>query len=176
MLFTYIVKYSWEIILPFIKSLIRINLINCDIIIFVNQVTQTVMNNLKSYGLKFYEIKVKLNNAYEIYQYRWKLYRDYLNENESKYNIVLSVDVRDTIFQKDFFHLYENSGSFIGFSYESATLIQLIHKEWIINTFGNETFKIIENKRTVNAGTIWGTSDNFLRFINIFCNKLSYLS
>ena len=173
LLLSIIIGYSWDKILPFVKSFIRINFRNCDIIFFVNQVSPKVINNLKSYGIHVYLIRDKLYNSTEIYQYRWKLYRDFLNDHKSKYNIVLSVDIRDTIFQKEFFSLYENHEPFIGFSYESANLNKLIYNEWIINTFGYEIFKRISNERTINAGTIWGTSDKFYQFSKIFCNKLS---
>ena len=172
LLFSIIVKYSWDKILPFIKSFMRNDFRNCDIIFFVSQVTPSLINNLKSYGIYVYVIKDKLDSSHRIYQYRWKLYRDYLKDNKSRYNIVLSVDIRDTIFQKEFFNLYENHEPFIGFSYESATINKLIHKDWIIDTFGYEIFKTIKDKRTINAGTIWGTSDKFYEFSNILYNKL----
>jgi len=172
LLFSIIVKYSWEKILPFLKSFIRIISRNCDIVFFVNQVTPEVISNLKSYGVNVYKIKEKIIGSYNIYKIRWKLYRDYLNNNKSKYNIVLSVDIRDTIFQGEFFSLYENYSSFIGFSYESATLNKLIKKDDLINAIGVENFKSIENKRTLNAGTIWATSNIFFEFANILYNKL----
>ena len=172
LLLSIIVKYSWEKILPFLKSFIKINSRNCDIVFFVNQVTPEIISNLKSYGVIVHEIKEKLIGSYNIYKTRWKLYRDFLNDNKSKYNIVLSVDIRDTIFQKEFFSLYENYSSFIGFSYESATINKLIKKEDLINAVGIDNFKSIENKRTLNAGTVWATSNIFCEFADILYNKL----
>ena len=40
--------------------------------------------------------------SYNIYKIRWKFYRDYLNYNKSKYNIVLNDEIKDTLFQGEF--------------------------------------------------------------------------
>ena len=153
--------------------MIKSGLCNCDIVFFINQVSETVENYLKSFGVILYKIPFNLNNPYIIYKYRWKLYRDYLKENKEKYNIILSVDIKDTIFQKEFFKFYEHYEAFIGFSFESANIDIIINRELIINNFGIKLFKTIENKRVINAGTIWGTLNEFYEFSNILYEKLS---
>ena len=172
LLMSLVINYSWEKIFPFIKSLIKVNFSYCDIIVFINGISKSVIDNLKSFGIIIYEIKTKFKSVQQIFNYRWKIYRDFLNLNKDKYNLVLSIDIRDTIIQNDLFGLYENSKPFLGFSCENENLYKLINKEWIINTFGIELFKNIAKKRTINAGTIWGTSDIFLKFSNILYEKL----
>ena len=103
-----------EKILPFLKSFIRVDSRNCDMVFFVNQVTPEIISNLKSYGVIVYEIKEKIIGSYNIFK-RWKVYRDFLNDNKSKYNIVSSDDIRDTIFQKEFFSLYKNYSYLLDF-------------------------------------------------------------
>ena len=164
---TLIVKYSWKMILPFIKSLISVNFGNYDIVIFVSEISQSVINHLKSFGVILYEIPYKLKSINQIYSYRWKLYSEFLEKNKDKYKLVLSVDIKDTIIQKEFFNLYENQNNFLGFSYEDADLNRLINKDWIIKTFGINIFKTINHKRTINAGTVWGSLNQFLEFSNI---------
>ena len=44
-----IAKYNWETILPFIKSLIKSKFDNCDIVMFVSEVTFDVIENLQSF-------------------------------------------------------------------------------------------------------------------------------
>ena len=162
-----------EKILPFLKSLIRSGIGNCDVVFFINQISETCINYLKSLGIILCEIPGKLDDPLIIYKYRWKFYRDYLIENKEKYNIVLSVDIRDTIIQNEFFKFYENSKPFIGYSFESANIENIINKDWIINNFGNKLLKTLENKRVINAGTIWGTLNEFYEFSNILYEKLS---
>jgi len=48
----------------------------------------------------------------------------------------------------------------------------LIGKYYIIKTFGIEIYKSIINKRTINAGIVWGTIDNLINFSNIVYKKL----
>lgn len=172
-----IVRYSWNKIFPFVKSLSRINNRNFDIVMFISEVSQSVKDNLKSFGIIVYEISIKLKDSCYILRYRWKLYSDFLDNNRNNYNIVLSVDVRDTIIQKDFFSLYENFSNFLGFSYESSTLSKLIGNNFIIKTFGERVFKSIENKRNINCGTIWGTTDAFIELSKIiYKNLLKYFT
>ena len=52
-----IAKYNWETILPFIKSLIKSKFENCDIVMFVSEVTFDVIENLQSFGIIVYKIK-----------------------------------------------------------------------------------------------------------------------
>ena len=167
-----IIRFSWDKILPFMKSIIKINNRNCDIVIFIREVSQRVKDNLKSFGVIVYEIQTKLKTAGHIFRQRWKLYSDFLNNNKDNYNLVLSIDLRDTIMQSEFFSLYDNYTNFLGFSYESANIDKLIAKNYIIDTFGYDIYKSIENKRTINCGTVWGTVDCFLKFSNIAYNKL----
>ena len=167
-----IVKYSLEKILPFLKSLIKSSLCNCDVIFFINQISETVENYLKSFGIILCKIPGILNNPAIIYKYRWKLYRDYLKENKERYNIILSVDIKDTIFQNEFFKFYENYEPFIGFSFENTIIETSVNRELIINNFGIQLYKTIENKRVINAGTIWGTLNEFYEFSNILYKKL----
>ena len=167
-----IIRFSWDKILPFIKSIIKINNRNCDIVIFIGEVSQRVKDNLKSFGVIVYEIQTKLKSTSHIFRQRWKLYSDFLNNNKDNYNLVLSIDLRDTIMQSEFFSLYDNYTNFLGFSYESANIDKLIEKNYIIDTFGYDIYKSIENKRTINCGTVWGTLDYFLNFSNIAYNKL----
>ena len=172
-----VVRYSWNKIFPFIKSLLRINNRNFDIVMFISEVSKSVKDNLKSFGIIVYEISTKLKDSYHIFKHRWKLYSDFLDNNRNNYNIVLSVDVRDTIIQKDFFSLYENFSNFLGFSYESSTLTKLIANDFIIKTFGEKVFKSIENKRNINCGTIWGTIDAFIKLSKIiYKNLLKYFT
>ena len=172
LLLSVIVKYSLEKVLPFLKSFIRSGIKNCDIVFFINQISESTINYLKSFGIILCEIPGKLDDPLIIYKYRWKLYRDYLLENKEKYNIILSVDIKDTIIQNEFFKFYENYKPFIGFSFESANIEKLINKDWIINNFGIKPLKTIENKRVINAGTIWGTLNEFYEFSNILYDKL----
>ena len=170
-----IVNYSWEKILPFIKSLNVADFINSDIIMFISGLTKSVINNLNSFGIIVYNIQNKFKDVQNIYNDRWKIYKDFLNNNKDKYNLVLSVDIKDTIFQDKFFPLYENYTNLLGFSFEESTLENSTNKYWIIERFGNALYENIKNKKIINAGTIWGTINTFIEFSSIlYKNLLKY--
>ena len=164
-------NYSLKAILPFFRSLIRSNFINCDIVIFVRNVSQTVINYLKQINVFVYEISEEYKNVSPI-NLRWKLYIEYLKERKMKYNLVFCADIRDTIFQKDVFKYYEKNKPFLGVALEDGTLNEKSNKIWIINFAGKEKHEIIQNERIICVGLLWGTVEKFLEFITIFWETL----
>ena len=165
-------NYSLKIILPFFKSLIRTNLTNCDIIMFVRYVSPDLIIYLKGINVLVFDIPKKYRNV-SVINLRWKMYIDFLTKRKKEYNLVFSADIRDTIFQKDIFRYYENfSEPFLGVSIEDGTLNEKINKRWLINFIGEEIHKIIKNNRIICVGSIWGTLDKFLEFSNIFWENL----
>lgn len=165
------VKYSWEKALPFLKSLIKVNLQNCDIVIFVGEIKNSIINNLKSFGIIVKKIPQTYKN-FGIYNYRWKIYMDFLNENREKYEFVLSADIKDTIIQNDIFNLYQNYEKFLGLSYEASTLNEGVNKKWILETFGKEIHKKIRHEKIINAGIIWGKINEFFIFCQILWKNI----
>ena len=164
-------NYSLSKIFPFFKSLLFANIKNCDVIIFIRNVSIDVIKYLKTIDVLIIKISDKYKNVNAI-NLRWKLYFDFLKENENKYNLVLHVDIRDTFFQKDFFEYYENYKPFLGVAIEDGYLNKGVNKKWIIEYVGVDKHKIIENKRIICVGTIWGTIDIFMNFSINFWNKL----
>jgi len=166
-----IMWYSLEIILPFFNSLLQAKIKNYETVIFVKNVSQNLINYLKSIGVIIYNI----NNDYKnipITKFRWKIYFDFLNKKKSEYELIFIADIRDTFFQRDIFKCYENRKSFIGISIEDGTLNQGINKKWVKDFAGEEKQNTIKNERIICFGSIWGTLDKILEFSNIFWEKL----
>ena len=158
-------NYSWKTIKPFFISLIKANFKSCDYVLFVLGLSNETIENIQNYGVKTIEIpekyrKMKINNV------RYKLYEEYLNNNTNKYNIILHLDVRDTIFQKDLFEIYKNNKkSFIGVSLEDGVITGKYNGEWMENQYGNDIYNILKNETIICSGTIWGTADKFLELV-----------
>lgn len=164
-------RFSLYQILPFFKSYIHANFTNCDVVMFVRDISEMIISYLRSINVIVYEIPEKYKNIY-VLNIRWKMYVDFLKGNRNKYNLVLEADVRDTIFQQDIFKYYENFTSFLGLAIEDGTLNENTNKKWIINLAGVEKHKTIQNERIICFGTLWGTLDKFLEFSIIFFEKL----
>jgi len=96
-----IANYNWKIIAPFFNSLKKANFNNCDCVMFVENISQETINKMESYNVKV--IKIQREIKARIINYRHKLYEEFLRNNSHKYNLVLSIDVRDSFFQKDIF-------------------------------------------------------------------------
>ena len=86
-------NYSLNVILPFFKSLIRANFKNCDVVMFVRNVSLELRNYLKSIGILVYKITKQYKNI-SIIKLRWKMYLDFLKEKREHYivNNPLKID------------------------------------------------------------------------------------
>ena len=168
-------NYTFDTILPFFESLIYANFQQCDIIMFVKNISQSIINYLNSIKVIILEIPEKYLYS-PITSIRWKLYLDFFKQNKNKYKNVLITDIRDTIFQRDIFQYYRNIKSFLGVALEDGTLNEDFNKKWILDYVGEEKYKIIQNEKIVCFGTIWGTFDKILDLSNILWEKLKYNS
>ena len=164
--------YSWETIAPFFKSLIRSGIQNYDFIIFYRKISEKVINKIKECGIIIHEIDDKYKNE-TIINIRWKIYFDFLKERKDEYNLIFASDIRDTIFQKDVFQLYEDKGAFLGIAIEDGTLQEYYNKNWTIGFCGEKLYNTIKHERIICVGTIWGTLDKFMEFSDILYQTLS---
>lgn len=164
-------KYSWETVAMFFKSIVNSQISNYDCVIFVRTVSKIVINKIKEYGVIIYEIPDKYRND-RLINIRWKLYFDYLNERKDKYNLIFATDIRDTIFQKDIFQIYQNKTSFLAVPLEDGTLQEEVNKNWTISYCGKELYQTIKNERIICVGTILGTIDKIMEFSIILYNAL----
>ena len=161
-----ILNYDWKIIAPFFISFKKARFNNCDCVMFVENLTQKTINKMESYNVTI--IKIQRTIKALIINYRHKLYEDFLRNNTDKYNLVLSIDVRDSFFQKDIFKYYENiSKSFLSFALEDDYLSKKINKAWIINAFGYNVFNAIKHERIICGGTVLGSLDKIMEFSSI---------
>ena len=164
-------KYKWKVVAPFFESYNKSNFTNCDCVMFVDRVSKNTLNKLKSLGVIVLPIPNKYNR-YRIISYRWKLYEEYINNNIDKYNLIFTTDIRDTFFQQDVFKFYDSSKSFLGFSIEEGDLREETNKGWIIDAFGEDIYKTMENERIICGGAVWGTPDKFIELSQLLWSVL----
>lgn len=96
-----IINYNWAKIAPFFISFKEARFKNCDCVMFVEGLSQNTINKIESFNVKI--IKIKRTIKARVINYRHKLYEEFLRNNIDKYRLVLSIDVRDSFFQKDIF-------------------------------------------------------------------------
>jgi hypothetical protein len=172
-------NYSWETVAMFFKSIVKSEIHNYDCVIFVRMISEIVLyffklikykkvKRIKEYGVIIYEIpdKYKYDSIINI---RWKLYFDYLNERKDEYNLILATDIRDTIFQKDIFQLYENNKPFLGVFLEDILLKEKVNKDWVLDLCNETEFNnYFDKKPVICGGTLIGTIDKFIEFCQEF--------
>lgn len=160
-----VANYTWETIEPFFISMMKANFESCDYVMFISGLSNLTIEMIHSLGVKTYEIPENYNYKI-IHNYRFKLFEEYLNNNIDKYNMVLCLDVRDSIFQKDLFKTYKNNKKpFIGIAIEDGFLWDACNRNWLVHQFGYNVYQAVKDERIVCSGTIWGTAVLFLEFI-----------
>ena len=113
LLITSVINYGWEKMALFFKSFQKAQFENCDLVIFIQNISPFTISKLKSYGIIIYKIP-DIYKKMKIINYRWKLYADFLNDNPNKYNLVFSADIKDVLFQLDIFKFYSSKKPFLG--------------------------------------------------------------
>lgn len=160
-----IINYNWKKIAPFFISFKEARFKNCDCVMFVEGLSQNTINKIESFNVKI--IKIKRTIKARVINYRHKLYEEFLRNNTDKYRLVLSIDVRDSFFQKDIFEYYKNIKSFLSLSLEDGYLSHPINKLWVTKAFGFNVYNAIKNERIICGGTILGSLDKFIEFSSI---------
>ena len=169
--------YTWSIIKPFFISLISTEINNYDLVIFVDKLSDETLEKIKLCGAIIKDISEKNLGYQDLIKYRWKLFSDFLKENKDKYNLVFATDIKDVIFQKDIFHFYNNTISFISFNLEETTLRDSVNKNWVKNFCKtNEEYFKIADEQVISDGTIISSVDKFLEFTDTLWQTISNLS
>ena len=164
-IFGVILNLDWKAIAPFFISFQKAHFNNCDCAMFVKNLSQETINKIESFNMTI--IKMQRSIKVRLVNYRYKLYEDFLRNNSEKYNLILSIDVRDSFFQKDIFKYIENIKSFLSFAIEDDYLSEISNKDWIIDAFGYQVYNDIKHKRIICGGTILGSLDKIIELSSI---------
>ena len=158
------INYSWPTIRNYFISLIKAQFENCDIVIFVGRTTQNTKDKLKSYGIIVNDMPQELMR-YNVQNYRWKVYEDFLIANKEKYNLVFTADIKDAIFQKDIFKYYDSNKPFLGVFYEDLIFKNAkMNRDWLSFYAGREKVNEFNSSSIICSGTLIGTIDKFIEF------------
>ena len=161
----YIYNYSWETMRNYFISLLKADIKNTDIVMFVKQIPEETLEKIKSFGVITYPIPD--NSPYPPNTQRYVLYGKFLSENKDKYNMALHADVRDTIFQKDVFEVYKDYKSFLALSIEDLFLTDEANRNWLLEICNETIFnKYLSDKHAICAGLILGSVDKFIELTN----------
>ncbi len=157
-------NYNWNKVKIFFKSYQNAGFKNCDCVMFVIDVPKSTIDGMKSCGVIVYPIPEQYKKEL-IINARWKIYADFLSKNQDKYEHVFTADIRDVLFQRDLFQLYDKK-PYLGIAIEDGILTEGFNRNWLIEAYGEESYKKIMNERIFCVGSVWGTTDKFMKFAN----------
>jgi len=162
-------NHPWKVVRNFFISLIKSGFHNYEIVMFIGNVQEETKDKMKQCGVIIYEIpKEYLESKSIIQNYRFKIYEDFLKKNKYKYNKVFTADIKDTIFQKDIFQLFNSSKTFLGFFYEEKIIKETpANIDWAKFYCGKNIKENTFNKKIICSGSIIGSADKFYEFCKI---------
>ena len=169
-----ITNYDWDKIGIFFNSYVKANFENTDLVVYADNIKEVTLNKIKQCATFVLPIPDEYKKR-QILNIRWKLSSIYLKENIDKYNLVFTADVRDLFFQKDVFKYYQNiKKSFLGLALEDGFIGQeSVNTGWIKAAYKNDIYDSIASERIICMGTVWGTVDKFVEFVDIMWEKLN---
>ena len=168
-----ITNYIWDDVAPFFNSYKQANFEDCECVMFTGSMSEETQAKIQNCGVDVLPIPEELSGQ-KIINIRWKLYYDFLKDNYYKYNMVLTADVRDVIFQCDPFRLCDGSKPFLGVALEDGTIAEdpKYDAKWILDAYGNDIYQEIKDDTIICVGTVWGTSAEFMEYSRIMSDIL----
>lgn len=161
--------YSWPQLRPFVKSLRKTGYKE-DVVLFVkNMEDRYTIKKLYEHNVKVIAVPTPPRDAC-IAMLRNYLYQEYLSK--IKYNKVMITDVSDVIFQSNPFEEVKEG---IYFFLEDANItigICPYNSAWIKEAYGNEYFELKKDKPISCAGTIIGTYDDVMDYLDMMTQEI----
>ena len=168
-----ITNYGWDDIAPFFNSYVQAGFENCECVMFTGGMLERTVAKMRSCGVDVRPIPEELLPE-PIINTRWKIYADFLSDNRDKYNMVITADVRDVIFQQDLFKLCDDSKPFLGIALEDGLIGENgTNTKWIIDAYGNEIYQELKDETIICVGTVWGKAEEFLKYSQIMSDILN---
>ena len=189
--------YSYEMLSPFVSSFKKVSF-NDDVVLLVNGISNETKQTLAKEGVKTSEFSYRGSGALNSWSRFWPFlnplflngynpfsrfvlkkilslqivrflhYKDFLIANRDKYEYVLLTDVRDVYFQSDFFQKMNDGRVQCYEEYLKIEDEKLFNSDWILKLFGQEILKKIEHNKILCSGTIVGSVENMIKFLDAF--------
>ena len=158
--------YKWNEISPFFNSIKNTKFENCDIVIYIVNISKDIEEKIKSFGVIVYQMDEKYIKE-SLITSKYKIAMDYLDSNINKYNYIFTGDIRSIYFQDDPFKYYSVGKSYLGIAIKDDILFGNVYKKSYINKYGKEKFQTTKNEKLFLVDIIWGTVDKFYKFSKI---------
>ncbi len=153
-----IFKYSWEEVEPFFRSFEFCKTTDTHIVAIVSQMSKRSIRHLNRHGIETVEFDMNNAQGKWVTEYRWYLYKQYLEQSKTQYDKIFLSDIRDVIFQKDIFETSYDDPEWILFAQETEKLgYEESNATWFEKRFGKDELSAFSEKPIICAGTTLGT-------------------
>ena len=169
---TTLINYEYDIHYRFIGTLFD-NVKNVKVVVFITKNDEKHINRIKdiypNYNIETMQIHMK---DIHIVNLRFKLYYNYLVENENIYDLIFLCDSRDVIFQKDIFThpIINNKYDLYLFEEESndITIDRCQFNSLYVKKSQLNINDLVKNKNILCVGTILGKHKGIIEYLNNF--------
>ena len=170
LIFGIVTGYKWEQISSFFKSINTTKFENCDIVIYIANITEDIKDKIKSCGVIVYQMDERYIKE-SVISSKYKIAIDYLDSHKDRYNYIFTGDVRDIYFQDDPFKYYNLRHSYLGIAIEDILIYGNLNYKYYVNKYNKDKFRAIKNEYLFFADIVWGTVDKFYQFSKIMLNN-----
>ncbi|MBM7558304.1 hypothetical protein [Marinitoga litoralis] len=150
----------------------NVNLENIDILVIDFGLSDSIVENLKKENILIKKASIEGN----IVNVRFFELYDFLKNNN--YNNVLSCDSGDIIFQKDISNLLNSKiESFMAVCEDINSPMDIVlNNDNISDDLKKDIKDILENKKMINAGVIFGNRESFISLLEFIINNIKDLN
>jgi hypothetical protein len=169
--------YSWEDLKPFFLSL-RNTGYDGDIVLFINHIDDYTQWTLKNTGLNITLIPYEqtgLLNVFQMPDYRYYLYLNYLESNSYRYKNILLTDVRDVYFQVNPSHVPWAEGGITVAKEAVKIKDEFWNTRWILTRYGHYVYSQLEEETVICSGTTWGPADQIVTYLKKMVHYLFFI-
>lgn len=169
-------NYTWEDVKPFFLSLEKSEFAG-EVVLFIENINEQTQKILKDLKLDMNLIpfqRVRLENIFNICDYRHYLYLNFLESMSHCYNNVLLTDVRDVYFQMNPFHAHWSEDCITVAKEPKMINDELWNTRWILNKFGYHIYAQLKDNIAICAGTTYGPASQILNYLKDMVFHLFY--
>lgn len=166
-------NYGVEQIKNFVMSFRKFNTVDDIILVYNLNDSHNIQKFINDYNVKLVGFEPHNQFPAHVVASRFLKYRDILADNQ-QYKHILLADIRDVFFQGDPFINLPNQEYLYAFTEDPAVTIEIekYHISMISRLFGEDELKKFAGKKIICSGTILGTNQKLLNWLNIFAEYL----
>jgi capsular polysaccharide biosynthesis protein len=164
-------NYSFDVIEPFIASALALG-DHVELCLLARNLDARFHEVAVRHGIRVEDAAPYMKMELAPLSSRYFGYRDFLRREASSYRSVLLTDVRDVYFQSDPFAIRHPKA--VCFALEDTKIMwEKLNQSWVRDVYGEDVLQTIAANHVTCAGTLIGTTEGILTYLDLLCAELS---